>query len=484
MAPSATIDTLTSALVARFLRNYGFSETLEAFIGEAGLASDVGQGPDGINDWTIQSLLEEKKTYDQTANFERYGQDKEQSGLWNEPAPSKPVVLDTKTSANPLAVSVQQWQNPRGGDDEDDVGQSYIVSTGSDKQVHLLNTEKGNTLISSLPSVSDSPVLSFVSILQGRYILMTNMSGMLLLQHGPRTLDSRKDHAKYAVKVVTYQDKTDPSKWWVATAGWDATVLLYCLNTQESNASSLKIGNPVARIKLVSNPESILFVSHVDTNELLLLVSRRDSTSIHYYEVEAADAPADEAPREARLLGQQNLAPHSNTWVAFSPAHMALSPNDPGLLAVATSTMPHMKVMIVRLLFPSAKIETDSSTTVDQITQASQAMASLAIQNREDAAILVQANTFASQTAYSTPQLAWRPDGSGVWVNGEDGVVRGVETKTGKVVALLKGGHEPGCKIRTVWSGYVDVLQEGGNSVREEWVISGAFDKRVVVWKV
>ena len=310
------------------------------------------------------------------------------------------------------------------------------------------------------------------------------MSGKLLLQHGPRTLDSRKDHAKYAVKVVTHHDKTDPSKWWVATAGWDATVLLYCLNIQESNASSLKIGNPVARIKLVSNPESILFVSHVDTNELLLLVSRRDSTSIHYYEVEAADAPADEAPREARLLGQQNLAPHSNTWVAFSPAHMALSPNDPGLLAVATSTMPHMKVMIVRLLFPSAKVETDSSTTVDQITQASQAMASLAIQNREDAAILVQANTFASQTAYATPQLAWRPDGSGVWVNGEDGVVRGVETKTGKVVALLKGGHEPGCKVRTVWSGYVDVPQEGGKTVREEWVISGAFDKRVVVWKV
>lgn len=85
MAPSATIDTLTSALVARFLRSYGYSETLEAFIGEAGLASDVGQGPDGINDWTIQSLLEEKKTYDQTANFERYGQDKEQSGLWSEP---------------------------------------------------------------------------------------------------------------------------------------------------------------------------------------------------------------------------------------------------------------------------------------------------------------------------------------------------------------------------------------------------------------
>lgn len=383
---------------------------------------------------------------------------------------------------------MQQWQNPRGDDDDDVAGQSYIVSTGSDKQVHLFNTEEGNAAVTSFPSVSESPVLSFEPILQGRYILMTNMSGKLLLQHGSQTLDSRKDHTKYAVKVASYQDKNDPSKWWVATAGWDETVLLYCLNIPESNASTLKIGNPVARIKLASNPESILFVPHIDTNELLLLVSRRDSTSIHYYQVEATDAPTDAAaegkPREARLLGQQNLAPHSNTWVAFSPAHMALSPNDPGLLAVATSTLPHMKVMIVRLLFPSAKPETDSSAPGDPITQAAQAMASLAIQNREDAAILVQANTFASQTAYSTPQLAWRPDGSGVWVNGDDGVVRGVETKTGKVIAVLKGGHEPGCKVRTVWSGYVDVRQEGGNTVREEWVISGGFDKRVIVWKV
>ena len=318
---------------------------------------------------------------------------------------------------------------------------------------------------------------------------MTNMSGKLILLCGHQTLDIRKDHAKYAVKVAVYQDRKNSSKWWVATAGWDQTVLLYCLNIPENNATTLRIGQPVARIKLISNPESLLFVPHIDTNELLLLVSRRDSTSIHYYQVEVDGANTDAAregePREAQLLGQQNLAPNSNTWVAFSPAHMALSPNDPDLLAVATSTLPHLKVMIVRLLFPKATADKpDSTSMADQMTQASQAMANLAIQNREDAAILVQANTFASQTAYSTPQLAWRPDGSGVWVNGDDGVVRGVETKTGKVVALLKGGHEPGCKVRSVWSGYVDVPQQGGHIVREEWVISGAFDKRVIVWKV
>ncbi|KAJ5791189.1 uncharacterized protein N7518_008200 [Penicillium psychrosexuale] len=493
MATSRTIDALASAIVAQFLRNNDYSETLKAFIREADLAPDVGQtSGDDTNNWTIQSLLEEKSTYDQTVNFERYGKGNQQSTLWSEPAPSKPSLIQTPTSSNILAASVEQWQKPRG--DADEVAadaapaQSYIVSTGADRQVHLLETAEGNTAVKSFSGISDSPVLSVVSILQGRYILMTNMSGQLLLQHGSQTLDSRKDHAKYAVKVVAYQDKADPSKWWVATAGWDECVFLYCLNIpDEVDALSLTIGEPVARIKLNSNPDSLLFVPHVDTNELLLLVSRRDSTYIYYYQVEASeetdtrgnDEPAAEkSPREARLLGQQNLAPHSNAWVAFSPVHMALSPHDPGLLAVATSTLPHLKVIIVRLLFPA------TTASEDPVTQASQALATLELQNREDAAILVQANTFSPQTAYSTPQVAWRPNGSGVWVNGDDGVVRGIETKTGKIIATLKGGHDSGFKVRTVWSGLVAVPQEEGDPVWEEWVISGGFDKKLIVWKV
>ncbi|KAK4861214.1 hypothetical protein LT330_004130 [Penicillium expansum] len=498
MPSSTTINALSSAIVARFLRSHDYSDTLKAFLREADLAPDVGQSSgDDTNNWTIQGLVEEKSTYDQTVNFERYGTDNQQSALWSEPAPSRPAVIQTPTSSNILAASVEQWQKLSGDADEAVAdgasAQSYIVSTGADRQVHLLEKAEGNTAIKSFSDLSGSPVLSFTSILQGRYILMTNMSGQLLLHHGSQTLDSRKDHAKYAVKVVAYEDKTDPSKWWVATAGWDEHVFLYCLNIpDEADASALKIGEPVARIELDSNPESLLFVPHVDTNELLLVVSRRDSTYIYYYQVEAASeetdtsrendgATAEKSPREARLLGQQSLAPHSNSWIAFSPAHMALSPNDPGLLAVATSTLPHMKVIIVRLLFPTTKTAPASE---DPVTQASQALATLDLQNREDAAILVQANTFAPQTAYSTPQVAWRPNGSGVWVNGDDGVVRGIETKTGKIIAALKGGHEPGFKVRTVWSGYVAVPQEEGEPVLEEWVISGGFDKKLVVWKV
>lgn len=115
---------------------------------------------------------------------------------------------------------------------------------------------------------------------------------------------------------------------------------------------------------------------------------------------------------------------------------------------------------------------------VEPATQAAQARGVLAIQDREDAAILSNTNTLAPQTAYSTPQVCWRPDGSGLWVNGDDGVIRGVEASTGKVVATLRNGHELGSKIRTIWAGWVKVDEK-----QEEWIVSGGFDRKLIVWR-
>lgn len=108
------------------------------------------------------------------------------------------------------------------------------------------------------------------------------------------------------------------------------------------------------------------------------------------------------------------------------------------------------------------------------------ARADLVLQDREDAAIILQVSTQAPQTPYSTPQIAWRPNGCGVWVNGDDGVVRGVEAKTGKVVAHLRA-HEVGSKVRTLWAGYFESEAEGG---KREILVSGGFDRRCFVWEV
>lgn len=91
MAPSTQIDALTSALVARFLRTNHYAETLQAFIREAGLSADVGQvSGDDTNNWSIQTLLEEKKVFDHSVNFERYGNNTKENDLWTLPCKFRP----------------------------------------------------------------------------------------------------------------------------------------------------------------------------------------------------------------------------------------------------------------------------------------------------------------------------------------------------------------------------------------------------------
>lgn len=61
-----------------------------------------------------------------------------------------------------------------------------------------------------------------------------------------------------------------------------------------------------------------------------------------------------------------------------------------------------------------------------------------------------------------------------MWVNADDGVVRGVEVKTGRVRVSLRvcGGGE---KVRTLWAGRVD---------GREVLVTGGFDKGLKVWSV
>jgi WD40 repeat protein len=308
------------------------------------------------------------------------------------------------------------------------------------------------------------------------------MSGQVMMHRiSGEIVDQKRDHSKYAVQVTFHYDESQSV---IATAGWDQKVHIYMQSPdlltaiQDPDPDATFFGDPVHTISLPSNPESLVFVRHPDTNTLYLILSRRDSTHLYYYSITAASDP-DAREHPVREAGRQNLAPHSNAWIAFTPSCLSTCPTDPTLLAIATSHLPHMKLIVVRLLFP------DASSTVQPQTQAAMARSMLAMQDREDAAIRLHISTLAPQTPYSTPQVVWRPDGTGVWVNGDDGAIRGIEMQSGKVVAVLKG-HEPGTKVRTLWAGQVSgkrgELGEGDDRGGREVLVSGGFDKRVFVW--
>jgi len=388
------------------------------------------------------------------------------------------IVTTLPNAANLLHVGVASIASKQNGRSE-----NYLITTGADKSINMLQTMAPYELAEITLPDSDSPVLSCL-VVSKKYLITTAMSGKITLFDLVKgdLIEERRDHLKYVVKAISY---TDDDGVWIATAAWDAKVFLYRMDfPPEDSQKNPTLGEPIAKLGLLTNPEAILFVEHPELTAPVLLVSRRDSTFLYYYTI--AESTNTSSEQETLiLLGKQNLAPHSNAWVAFTPSALAISPADPSILAVATSAVPHMKLIIVRMLLPppmtaGAVITDGTAPSLDpaHATQASQARAALALQDREAAAILIHCTVLAPQTNYSTPFLSWRPDASGLWVNGDDGVIRGIEASTGKIVATLKDGHELGSKIRCVWSGWVD------DERKEEWVVSGGFDKRLIVWRV
>ena len=422
----------------------------------------------------MESILHEKKTFDLSLGFEKLGVE-DGSREWAVPAPSRSTVLDSLPSrSNILSVTVFDLLLPSAT-----AAQQYIAVTTADRRLHLLNpTSPTFELARSYTSFQESPILDIIT-LGPRYMVIATMSGKLILYDtvNDETVDERKDHSKYAVKMASWSSGDSTL---VASAGWDSKVYIYKVNTGNN---SLRLGEPLATLTLQSIPETVLFIKSPEDGSPILLLARRDSTFLYYYSL------PDTSTAEMNLLGKQNLAPHSNAWVAFTPADVQICPSDPSVVAVATSSTPHMKLFILKLLLPPAHVlgtqDTAVPATTDPavVTQASQARAELVIAEREEAAIMVNVSTMAPQTAYSTPRLTWRPDGSGVYVSSDDGVVRGIEASTGKLVSSLEG-HEPGSKLRCLWVGSLRTLSndnvEASNG--HEVLISGGFDQRLILW--
>jgi WD40 repeat protein len=420
---------------------------------------------------TIESILQEKQTFDLSLNFEKLGTGDAERG-WTLRAPVNAMVVGSLPNrSNILSVSVFELLLPS----TTEVRQ-YVALTTADRKLHLIDPNTPSLdLVHTYPNFQDSPILDIVAV-GSRYLLIASMSGKLTLFDiaTNKAIDERKDHSKYVVKLSIWSP--DDNTMLVTTAGWDSKVFLY-----QFDVSAPRLGDPIAVLALPSIPETAIFAALPEDGTPVLILSRRDSTFLHYYAVPSQDSPG------FTLLSKQNLAPHSNAWVAFTPSDIQICPTDPFLAAIATSSTPHMKLLVVKLLLPptraSAIVMEPGLDQNGPTTQASQARAELVIADKEEAAISVNVSTLAPQTDYSTPRLVWRPDGSGVYVSSDDGVVRGIEAKSGKLMASLKE-HEPGSKLRCLWAGHIKATHKdgSGSASKNEYLISGGFDQKLILW--
>lgn len=224
-----------------------------------------------------------------------------------------------------------------------------MVATTADRKLTLLDLNDEFRIVNSGSQIQDSPILAY-AVLLSRYIICGSMSGNLTLYDTETnlTISRRKDHTKYVVRLATFD--AGRGHIWLASAGWDRKIFIYDIILEENRIATLPA--PIAHIDLPSNPEAILLTTDPDHGRLYLVLSRRDSTFIFFYNLSNLSNLHENESQLLLRSGQQNLAPGSSAWVAFTPTSLSLCPTDPTRVAVATSTVPHMKVIIARLLFP------------------------------------------------------------------------------------------------------------------------------------
>lgn len=309
------------------------------------------------------------------------------------------------------------------------------------------------------------------------YLLTSKMDGTVDIysRESGRLVATVKVHTSFVNQIVSTWDE---DRIVIATAGWDRKASVFCppldqlrsMDREDYYGVKTALSPTVDSHQTSANVQSVLFARHPDTDVLYVIYTIRDSIYLHYLQLKPLKQHDGSTRYTATPAGRQSLAPQlHSTWTAFTPAHIEACPTDPTLVAVATSHTPSMKLIVTRLVFPGQ---------ADVVANTGATPGSGIYGTKDELAIRFAVSTNAPQNDYSTPRCVWRPDGSGIWVSADDGVIRGVDARTGKVVKQLKG-HEPGTKIRCLWAG----ILPDENGVKREVMISGGFDKRLIIWE-
>ncbi|KAI5793137.1 WD40-repeat-containing domain protein [Geopyxis carbonaria] len=409
-------------LVARFLQYNGYTKTLAAFLDETNLTEENLEPKDPKNVFTLESVLDEKRIFDLSLKMEQADVSSDVVEF-TQPCPSvaTDITPPDVTPSNVLFVTIETLTSPIAG--------PAIIVTTADRALRIYDAKPPHTLLRSFPALTNSAILC-VAVLDGSHLLASSMTGTLTIASADTGVvsSSAQPHSKYAIRVVV-----SPCRTLVASCAYDKTVVVHRLSypaPDAADAAPSLDATPLGTLTLQSPPEALAFVT-MPTGEPALVVSRRDSTFLYYHALTAG------LPE----LSRHNLAPDSNSWISFHAMWLSVSPRDPTLLAVATNAVPNMRLLLVRV----------GGETVMSVF------------------------TAAPQSAYSNAVVGWRPDASGLWVNADDGVVRGVDPRGGKGRAQIRacaGGE----KVRTIWAGSVDGVGEV--------VVTGGFDKGLKVWTV
>ncbi|WFD26477.1 hypothetical protein MNAN1_001460 [Malassezia nana] len=386
---------VSEAVVASFLRTHGYTDTLATFERECGRTYDT--GPCDLRTLAEQVASLALARAGETAARQATATSASESAMqW--PTYELAKTYNHLHMSNILSVRPATYPGSTA---------SCIATTSADRRVVFTDVSNGEVLgvleksaRGDGPSGHDAAVLDLSQHPQcPRFALTAGMDGRVV--QWDLTTDSpvheMRDHTRFVVRVSHSDDGR-----FMATAGYDKRIHIYAVDVRDGRPMYMRLHS----LTLPTNPEALLFVpgpmtpGHASSDERLWLVyTARDRVVLHYVALPIGrEAPG--TPDWSVLAYNTNADP-DDEHVSYSLLHLSVHPSgryiaaqtgDHNVPSGSDSDSPSLSRILLMPLFSAHRHAT--------------------------------LWTSAPTSAYASPRHAWMPHGQGVWVTGDDGVLR------------------------------------------------------------
>lgn len=230
-----------------------------------------------------------------------------------------------------------------------------------------------------------------------------------------------KLHSRLVTEAVAIYNE---GKTYVVSCGWDKFIRVHEIKEDEAVES-------ISGVEISSN------ICCMDAcfykGKLVVVVGKTDISVVDVFEGDLTEKKVRKCPSIA-------LNDAEFSTFAFYPRCLKINSGNEPILAVSTSQEPQLRLLMVQL----------KEAIEEQIPKQ-------LVRNQVSTSI----NTLAPLDKYSLGKINWRADGRGVWVFGDDGILRGIDLATGNV-CLEEKGHEGPIKC---YGGDHDLVTCGGGKV-------------------
>ncbi|KAK6199316.1 uncharacterized protein RJT21DRAFT_121632 [Scheffersomyces amazonensis] len=443
--------TAIHSLVAHFLKSNNYHETLKQFEEEHG--KPINPQPLHANE-SLEEIIKDRINYNELAKeFDNVvdvnkelpedlqALNKNQFGNWTSPYPSVGQLLK---GIDGLVISSSY----------DPLNNLLFIST-NDTKLYIVDASSNN-VITEIIKVIETSVIKKIITLDNNEVLLVGIDGKLNYfkydyadsKFDLKLISSHQAHKRLVVEVK--HTKINGVNYFVSL-GWDFYLRVFKLS--ETNQFEL-----ISEVKLTGQGSCFDIIEH--KNELIIVLGKNDNTLLDVFILQDL--------KDLVLKYKISLNDAEFSSSSFSPRFLIIQKTSDlytPLIAVGTSHEPYMRLIIVSLKeLDHIDDNTNNSTITTSPIKRNQIMKNL--------------NSLSPQDKYSQSLLSFRIGNdinkcTGIWVAGDDGIIRGIDLIHDKVLVEIEA-HKG--KIKN----FLTFTDKYGY----EQLLTGGVERDVKIWKL